>query len=82
LGNLAQHETVLNLLSDLPRAVVATDAEVLGFIDRYKLFGHGVGYINIHLLASTRLTAGAKLWTRDKCKHGVATELSLAITFS
>ena len=80
LGTLAQRGTVLDALSDLPQAIVATDAEVLNFIDRHKLFGRGVGYIDIHLLAAVRLTAGAELWTRDKRLHAVAVQLSLAIT--
>jgi hypothetical protein len=80
LGNLGQRETVLNALSDLPQATVATDAEVLHFIDRYTLFGRGAGYIDIHLLAAVRLTAGAELWTRDKRLHGIAAPLGLAIT--
>jgi predicted nucleic acid-binding protein len=78
LGNLRQREIVLGALSDLPRAVVATDAEVLHFIGRHKLFGRGVGYIDVHLLAAIRLTAGAELWTRDKRLHGIAVSLGLA----
>jgi len=34
LGNLRQREVVLEALSDLPHASVATDAEVLHFIER------------------------------------------------
>lgn len=48
LANLAQREIVLSALSNLPRAITATDLEVLHFIDRHKLFGRGVGYIDIH----------------------------------
>jgi predicted nucleic acid-binding protein len=39
LGRLRQRETILEALSRLPRTVVATDAEVLTFIDGYALFG-------------------------------------------
>jgi predicted nucleic acid-binding protein len=80
LGNLGQRETVLSALSDLPRAIVATDAEVLHFIDRHTLFGRGVGYIDIHLLAAVRLTVGTELWTRDKRLRDIAIQLGLAIT--
>jgi predicted nucleic acid-binding protein len=80
LGNLARRDIVLSALSELPRAIIATDAEVLHFIDRHTLFGRGVGYIDIHLLAAVRLTAGAELWTRDKRLHGIAVQLGLAIT--
>jgi predicted nucleic acid-binding protein len=80
LGHLGQRTTVLSALSDLPRAIVATDAEVLNFIDRYELFGRGVGYVDVHLLAAVRLTAGSELWTRDQRLYGVAVHLGLAIT--
>jgi predicted nucleic acid-binding protein len=80
LGALRQRESVLSALSDLPRAMAATDAEVLRFIDRHALFGRGVGYVDIHLLAAVRLTAGAELWTRDRRLHAMAVRLGLAIT--
>jgi hypothetical protein len=79
-NSLGRCETVLTALSDLPRATVATNQEALHFIDRHTLFGRGVGYIDIHLLAAVRLTAGAVLWTRDKRLHAVAVQLGLATT--
>jgi len=79
---LARRETVLGALSNLPQATVATNAEVLYFIDRHALFGRGIGYIDIHLLAAVRLTAGAAVWTRDKRLHGIAVQLGLASTSS
>ncbi len=78
VGNLGARETVLSDLSDLPGAVVATETEVLRFIDRYALFGRGAGYVDIHLLAAVQLTADAELWTRDKRLHGIAVQLGLA----
>jgi predicted nucleic acid-binding protein len=80
LGDLRQRETVLSALSDLPQAGVATHAEVLPFIGRHALFGRGVGYVDIHLLAAVQLTAGSELWTRDKRLDAVATQMGLAIT--
>ncbi len=80
LGNLRQCEIVLKALADLPHASVATDAEVLHFIERHALSGRGIGYLDAHLLAAAKLTAGAELWTNDKRLHGVAVQLELAIT--
>jgi predicted nucleic acid-binding protein len=80
LGNLRQREIVLKSLADLPRASVATDAEVLHFIERHALSGRGIGYIDAHLLAAVTLTADAELWTKDKRLHGVAVQLGLAVT--
>jgi predicted nucleic acid-binding protein len=80
LGRLRQRAIVLNALSDLPHASVATDMEVLHLVDRHTLFGRGIGYIDAHLLAAVRLTAGAALWTKDRRLHPVAVELGLAVT--
>jgi predicted nucleic acid-binding protein len=81
LGNLRQREIVLKALGDLPRAGVATDTEVLHFIERHALGGRGIGYVDAHLLAAVRLTAGAALWTNDRRLHSVAVQLGLAPTF-
>ncbi len=80
LGNLQRRETVLGDLSDLPRVSVATEAEVVHFIDRHRLFGRGIGYVDAHLLAAMQLTPGAALWTRDGRLRGIAAQLELAIT--
>lgn len=77
LGHLRQRRTILSALQDLPRASVATDGEVLLFIERHALAGLGIGYVDIHLLAATRLTAGSALWTRDKRLSGAAGRLGL-----
>jgi len=77
-GNLKNRTDLLALLRQLPTAPVATDAEVLGYIDRYRLMGRGIGYLDMHLLAATALASGAKLWTRDKRLAAVAGELKLS----
>ena len=78
LGRLRQRRIVLEALRNLPRASVAADHEVLLFIERESLFGIGIGYVDAHLLAATRLTEGASLWTRDKTLAAAANRLSLA----
>jgi predicted nucleic acid-binding protein len=78
LGNLRQRDAILGLLEDLPRTLVATDAETLHFIDRHALFGQGIGYVDAHLLAAARLTLDTSIWTRDKRLHAAAGKLSLA----
>ena len=76
-GNLRSRVEVLGLLQALPPMPVSTDKEVLFFIDQHELMGRGIGYIDVHLLASARL-GGTQLWTRDKRLHTVAAELGLA----
>ena len=78
LGNLRARHEILRLLGELPQAVMVTEAEVLHFIDANRLHGLGIGYIDAHLLASTRLSDDARLWTRDKRLHAVAVKLALA----
>lgn len=77
-GNLRNRTEVLALLKDLPRAAVATDEEVLFFIERHALMGRGIGYVDAHLLAAVTLGGGARLWTRDKRLRTVADALALA----
>ena len=77
LGSLRKREEILSALSGMPKATVATGAEALEFIERHALFGRGIGYVEVHLLASARLT-GAALWARDKRLHGIAAGLGLA----
>ena len=77
-GNLRQRRRVLGLLDGLPRVPVATDSEVLSFIERHGLMGRGIGYLDAHLLAATSLAGQARIWTRDKRLNGVAGSLSLA----
>jgi len=78
LGSLKQRDIILAALQDLPPAVVASETEVLQFINVQALHGLGIGYVDAHLLASTRLTLGGSLWTRDKRLHTVANRLGLA----
>jgi predicted nucleic acid-binding protein len=78
LGTLRNRLEILTELADLPQAIVATHAEVLAFIDRHALYGRGVGYVDVHILASARLTGGASLWTGDRRLHGVADALGVA----
>lgn len=78
-GSLADRPLILELLQQLPSSTVADHDEALGFIERHVLHGKGIGYVDVHLLASVALTHGARLWTRDKRLHTVADDLGLAL---
>ena len=54
-GNLRNRRSLLEMWADLPALPSATDAEVLHFIDRHALAGGGLGYVDVHLLASATL---------------------------
>jgi predicted nucleic acid-binding protein len=77
LGQLRQRGALSDLM-DLPLANLASDEEVLHFIEQERLFGIGIGYVDAHLLAATRLTAGATLWSRDRRLQAAAEKLALA----
>ena len=79
LGNLKQRATVLEAVQHLPTLDTATDVEVLAFIDAHALYGTGVGYVEVHLLAAVLLTPGSALWTLDKRLHEAATRIGVAM---
>lgn len=81
LGHLHNRDTVLTTLQKMSQAMIVSDREVLYFIDRYQLYGLGVGYVDAHLLAAVRMTLGASLWTRDRRLLAAATRLGLATRF-
>ena len=74
-GSLAHRSAILELLQNLPGAVVAQSDEVLAFIDRRQLHGKGIGYVDVHLLASVALTDASRLWTKDKRLRSLADAL-------
>ena len=78
LGQLQRRKVILDSLRSLPQAQAASDPEVFRFIETASLHGLGVGYIDAHLLAATRLTPGCTLWTRDKKLQGVAERLGVS----
>ena len=77
LGSLQNRAAILGALQDLPQAPVATEGEVLSFIEQNALYSIGIGYIDAHLLAAVRLSPGATLWTRDKRLLAAGTGLGL-----
>lgn len=78
LGSIKDRNVILRHFLRLPMATTATDDETLTFIERNSLFGSGIGYLDAHLLAATRLTDGARLWTFDRRLHALAVKLGLA----
>lgn len=78
LGNLRQRETILSALDNLPHAPLVFNDELNYFIEKNALFGLGIGLVDAHLLASTRLMGNTQLWTRDKRLQMAAVRLNLA----
>jgi predicted nucleic acid-binding protein len=76
-GNLMRRWEILAHLQALPQAIRAEHEEVMQFVKNYQLMGRGLGYIDMHLLASALLTK-VPLWTLDKRLNEMAVKLELA----
>ncbi len=75
-GNLKNRNEIISLLQSLPMAPTVEFDEFLFFIDRNHMMGKGVGFVDVHLLASAQL-AGILLWTADKKLKSSADQLEL-----
>jgi len=75
-GNLKKRSEILSLLQALPVSILAEHEEVMQFIENYGLMGKGLGYIDMHLLASAVLTK-VPLWTLDKKLNEVSSKLRI-----
>jgi len=64
-GNLKDRAVILSFLQLLPVSMEAEHEEVLSFIENNRLMRKGMGYVDVHLIASALLT-GVPIWTLDK----------------
>ena len=64
--HLEPRQQILADLGELPLSPVARNEEVLLFIEQNDLMGSGIGYLDMHLLASAKLGGDVTLWTYDK----------------
>ncbi|MEM6459986.1 MAG: PIN domain-containing protein [Planctomycetota bacterium] len=76
-GNLAERTQTITDLSRMRPASVATNPEVLTLIEAHGLYGRGLGYTDVHLLAAARL-GPHRLLTRDKRLAAAADQLGVA----
>jgi len=76
-GNLKNRNEIISLLQSLPMASTIDFDEFLFFIDNNQLRGKGIGFVDVHLLASAQLTE-VPLWTAEKRLKSAADQLELA----
>lgn len=74
-GTLRHRESFLDDLARLPQATHATHDEVMRLVERYRLAGMGIGWIDAHLLAAARLS-DAQLYTHDAALQRAWTSVS------
>jgi len=75
-GSLNNRNEILTLLQALSPVTVAEHDEVMQFVEKHKLMGKGLGYIDVHLLAAAFLSE-TPIWTLDKKLAEAATELGV-----
>ena len=75
-GHMKNRKEVLSLLEKLPQAQIIDHEEAMVFIDKHSLTGKGLGFIDIHLLASVSLSA-LSILTEDRALQQSARRLGL-----
>ena len=76
-GHLRNRTRTLNDLALLPRAPLAAEAEVHYLLESHRLWGAGLGWVDLHILASVKLS-GSGLYTADGAMKHAAASLDLA----
>lgn len=64
-GNISKRKHFFQFIEDLPSCVESNHEEVISLIESRKLYGLGVGYVDMHILSSAILS-NFPLWTLDK----------------
>lgn len=77
VGHLPRWNETIDALRRLFQARIATESEFLTLVDGEKLAATGLGFVDVHLLASCLLTPEARLWSRDKCLARYAARLGI-----
>nr|WP_210341554.1 type II toxin-antitoxin system VapC family toxin [Methylopila capsulata] len=78
LGSLPKRASVLATLGAIDQCEVASIPEIEHLIETLDLWGTGVGYVDVHLIASTIMMLDGALWTRDKRLRAAAERLGVA----
>jgi len=77
-GNLSKRAETIALLEKLPAAAVAKEPEVRHLLESRRLWGTGLGWVDMHLLASA-LIEESMLWTADRAMAAAAKQLGIAL---
>jgi len=76
-GFIRNRNEVFSLLRKLPIAIEAEHDEVMDFLKGNQLMGKGLGWIDVHLMASAFLSE-TPLWTLDAKLRREASRLGIA----
>jgi predicted nucleic acid-binding protein len=78
-GNLKSRNEILSNLELLPMSAEVQHDEIMSFIEKNRLMGRGLGYIDVALAASALLSTG-QLWTLDKKLMKTGDDLGILYT--
>jgi predicted nucleic acid-binding protein len=77
-GSIPNRQELLSLWLWLPRVADVSFEETIAFLEQRKLWGRGLGWTDVHLLAAT-LVSKTMLWTRDRLLQEAAGELLIPL---
>ena len=78
VGDLRERATTLYALSRIKQSYRVSDREALDLVEAEALWGTGLGFIDVHLLASALVTPDCLLWSRDRKLAETAERLGVA----
>lgn len=76
-GDLRPRGESLAIFGAMPRVVEATHTEALALLERERLHCSGLGWVDVHLLASALLSR-ARILTDDRALQAAARRLGVA----
>ena len=77
MGYPGGRHRLLDDYGEMRQATSVPHKEVVDLVEKHRLHGLGVGWIDVHLLASAKLD-GIKVWTADPRFHEMARDLGVA----
>jgi len=77
-GSIKKRKHFLSSLKYLPSLPEVSSGECLYFLEENKLWGRGLGWGDMHLLAACRLGENT-IWTRDKPLCAAAGEVGIPV---
>lgn len=75
-GGLGPDSPALRLVETFPRVVLVDHADVVAMVRAHRLWGRGLGWIDLHLLASA-LVSRVRLFTLDRALRAAADSLEV-----
>jgi predicted nucleic acid-binding protein len=75
-GNMHKRTETIGYLEHLPAASVASEEEVRHLLESRRFWGSGLGWVDMHLLASA-IIGEMKLWTANRGMATAAARLGI-----